>query len=331
MKKEKGLPVQQETERKHGKLTGWIIAHKVATIVTVAVFALVAVAGGIAATFWAGKTTVPLTNEIQTVTETATTPAVNSGSGVTEGHAAATSTTTETKATGSATATETEQAGIAATSSESASASTTAESPTQKSPSAQNTQPEQASTKAPEKSTQSHSKSTTKATAAPTKPPVQTTTTLSPEEELRRQSVEAAKRINPEDVAKAMLAAINRYRAAEGARPLIMDPLLTQVAKYRSKQIVTNFRHDPDDMTEAYHAFGLNPVAIYKDGLGRESTGEAICTSFGFTAAEVGQNAAQGLHDSPGHWRYIGNDAYEIVGIACTYSESDDTWYCCTA
>ena len=61
-----------------------------------------------------------------------------------------------------------------------------------------------------------------------------------------------------EDVQKAIIKYINQYRAAQGSTQLTYLPGMTQVAKYRSKQLVTNFAHDTADMREAttYYKYG---------------------------------------------------------------------------
>ncbi len=147
MKKTKNVPSEQENERKHGKLTGWIIAHKTATIITTAAFVLAAVGGSLAAV-WAGSHNVPLTDEMSV--ETA------SESGTTETH----STTAFTaKSTESATATETEKTAVSATGGETSSSSTTATA-------SQSTSAK--TTKAPETTAKAQSTTTAAQAVAPT-------------------------------------------------------------------------------------------------------------------------------------------------------------------
>lgn len=138
-----------------------------------------------------------------------------------------------------------------------------------------------------------------------------------------------------EDVQKAIIKYINQYRAAQGSTQLTYLPGMTQVAKYRSKQLTTNFAHDTDDIREAfaYYQYG-EYVDMTKHGLPesenywRGSTQEAI--GYGYysgTADEIGQQCATGFKNSAGHWAYLSSSEYSYTGVGVT--KQGDKWFVC--
>jgi uncharacterized protein YkwD len=138
-----------------------------------------------------------------------------------------------------------------------------------------------------------------------------------------------------EDVQKAIIKYINQYRAAQGSTQLTYLPGMTKVAKYRSKQLTTNFAHDGRDIKEAHGYYqygelvdmtihGLPESENYYDAKDTEAIGYGYYSG---TADEIGQQYAQGLRNSSGHWAYVSSSEYSYTGVGVTKSGS--RWYVC--
>lgn len=146
---------------------------------------------------------------------------------------------------------------------------------------------------------------------------------------------EALPEVTTEDIQKAIIKYINQYRAAEGSTQLTYLPGMTQVAKYRSKQLTTNFAHDTADKREAlaYYQYGewLDPADYGvpdAEGYYEAETQEAIgYGNYYGTADEIGQQIAQGFRNSSGHWAYVSSSEYSYTGVGVTKSGS--RWYVC--
>ena len=144
------------------------------------------------------------------------------------------------------------------------------------------------------------------------------------------------------EIAMAVIKYINQFRAEEGSTQLTYLPGMSQVAQYRSMQLVTNFAHDTADLREAlaYYSYGkwINPAEYGDpDGIGyyTYNGGEAISQGgWTGTADEIGYKIAKGLQGSTGHWRYVGSSDYSYVGIGVTRGYStmfeQDVWFVCT-
>ena len=139
----------------------------------------------------------------------------------------------------------------------------------------------------------------------------------------------------PDEIQKAVVKYINQYRAAQGSTQLTYLPGMTQVAKYRSKQLTTNFAHDTDDIREAfaYYQYG-EYVDMTKHGLPesenywRGSTQEAIgYGGWGGSSDEIGKGIAKMFYESSGHWRYLSSSEYSYTGVGVT--RSGGLWYVC--
>ncbi len=135
------------------------------------------------------------------------------------------------------------------------------------------------------------------------------------------------------EIAKAVVKYINEYRASQGASPATQLPGLSEYAKYRSKQLVTNFAHDTNDVRAAATALkygeyvdpsvhGLDGEPYYRP-CAREAIGQ-----FGKigTIDEVAQHIANMFFNSSGHWSYVGSSEYSYIGIGITYTAN--RWYC---
>ena len=147
--------------------------------------------------------------------------------------------------------------------------------------------------------------------------------------------VDALPEVTTEDIQKAIIKYINQYRAEQGSTQLTYLPGMTNVAKYRSKQLTTNFAHDENDIREA-HAYyqygelvdmttmGYDESYNYYDAKDNEAC--AYGSYYG-TADEIGQQFAQGFKNSSGHWRYVSSSEYSYTGVGVTKSGS--RWYVC--
>ena len=148
--------------------------------------------------------------------------------------------------------------------------------------------------------------------------------------------VDALPEPTTEEIQQAIIKYINQYRAAEGSTQLTYLPGMTQVAKYRSKQLTTNFAHNTADMREAaaYYEYGewVDP-AEYGDpdgeGYYRTNSQEAISRGYGVwgTADEIAEVFANAFRDSSGHWRYVGSSEYSYIGVGVTQYKCE--WFVC--
>ena len=128
---------------------------------------------------------------------------------------------------------------------------------------------------------------------------------------------------------------INEYRNAQGNTSATVLPGLTNVARYRANQLITNFAHINGrsvctqlkygkyvDLTE----YGLPETDNYYEGYDRE----AICKGdWGGTAEQIANNIATGFKNSSKHWNYVGDSAYGYMAVGIVYNEANQTWYCC--
>lgn len=128
---------------------------------------------------------------------------------------------------------------------------------------------------------------------------------------------------------------INQYRAAQGDTSATVLTGLSEVARYRARQLVTDFSHNsiPDacdvlkygeyiDMT----LYGGTEADSYYQGYNREAIGKGDW--FG-TADQMAQRIAKGFKNSSGHWAYVGSSEYSYMAVGVYYNEADDKWYCC--
>lgn len=146
---------------------------------------------------------------------------------------------------------------------------------------------------------------------------------------------EALPEVTTEDIQKAIIKYINQYRAAEGSTQLTYLPGMTKVAKYRSKQLTTNFAHDGRDIKEAHGYYqygelvdmtihGLPESENYYDAKDTEAIGYGYYSG---TADEIGQQCATGFKNSAGHWAYLSSSEYSYTGVGVT--KQGDKWFVC--
>lgn len=142
-------------------------------------------------------------------------------------------------------------------------------------------------------------------------------------------------RADPYEVEMLVAQYVNQQRNAEGAASMTVLSGLTQVARYRSEQIVQNFAHANSatictelkygefvDMTQ----YGMSESDSYYQGYNREALAKG---NWGGTAEEVAQKIAVGFKNSSSHWKYLSSAEYSYMAVGCTYDEGTNMWYCC--
>ena len=139
------------------------------------------------------------------------------------------------------------------------------------------------------------------------------------------------------EVSEKVVQYLNQFRSEQGTAHAIVLPGLTQIAEYRSKQLITNFAHDTLDERKAlaYYQYGKY-MDMTKHGFDESYSyytyggGEAIAKgNWGGTADEIALKIATGFRNSSGHWSYVGGDKYNYIAVGCTYDPSSCSWYCC--
>lgn len=128
---------------------------------------------------------------------------------------------------------------------------------------------------------------------------------------------------------------INNYRQAQGDTSATVLSGLTQVARYRAKQLTTNFAHTDIrevcaelkygkyvDLTEYGHPESNN----YYEGYNREAIAKG---GWGGTVDEIAKRIATGVKNSTNHWRYVGDSKYSYMAVGAIYNEADNQWYIC--
>ena len=128
---------------------------------------------------------------------------------------------------------------------------------------------------------------------------------------------------------------LNDHRATVGASSMTVLSGLTEVARFRAEQLITNFSHqsDPDactvlqygefiDMTE----LGLDASHNYYQGYDAEACAKG---NWSGSAEDIAHRIADGFRNSSGHWRYLGSSEYTYMAVGMTYDSHTAKWYCC--
>lgn len=139
-------------------------------------------------------------------------------------------------------------------------------------------------------------------------------------------------RADPTEVEQLVAVYLNQHRNAAGASSATVLPGLTTVARYRSVQLISNFAHANSatvctelqygqfvDMTQ----YGMSESDSYYQGYNREALAKG---NWGGTAEEVARKIADGLKNSPNHWKYLSSAEYGYMAVGCTYSEATNMW-----
>lgn len=138
---------------------------------------------------------------------------------------------------------------------------------------------------------------------------------------------------NCNEISALIVQYINEYRSSEGTVDAAYLPGLSEYARYRSTQLVSNFAHDTADERAAATALKYGEYvdpSVY--GLSGEPyytacAGEAIAfTGKVGTVDEVAKHIATMMLNSSEHWVYVGSEDYVYVGVGLTYKSG--YWYC---
>lgn len=167
--------------------------------------------------------------------------------------------------------------------------------------------------------------------------PTETTTPQTKPTESKQEKTESttvpptayAGKNDTDAVAQKVLEYINGYRSS----PETMLSGLTEYAKYRSRQIVSNFAHDTAEQRAAATAlrYGeyVDPTVFGGSGQPyyRANAREAIAKAgYVGTVDEVALKLANLVKDSTNHWKYIGDSSYCYIAVGVTFDS--DMWYC---
>lgn len=157
----------------------------------------------------------------------------------------------------------------------------------------------------------------------------QTKPTESKPETTKQSESPTAGNNDADAVAQKVLEYINDYRSS----PATKLSGLTEYAKYRSQQIVSNFAHDTADQRAAATAlqYGeyVDPTVFGGSGQPyyRANAREAIAKAgYVGTVDEVALKLANLVKNSTNHWKYIGDSSYCYIAVGVTFDS--DMWYC---
>ncbi len=139
--------------------------------------------------------------------------------------------------------------------------------------------------------------------------------------------------VDTADIEKLVIKYINEHRVAQGNTAATTLAGLTEVARYRAKQIVTNFAHTDYRTTCNALQYGeyidLTPYGFeesdnYFLGYNREAIGMGGWCG---TADQMAHRIADGFHNSKNHWRYLGDSKYCYIAVGVVHENNN--WYVC--
>ena len=168
-------------------------------------------------------------------------------------------------------------------------------------------------------------------------PPTQPSTPIPPVKQPDSPQEKPYIRPEADEVARKTAEYINKLRKEQGCTTATILPGLTEVAKFRSQQLITNFAHDTEDERKAlakykYGEFvdmteyGYDESYSYYTYNGGEAIAKGNWTG---TADEIAQKIANGFKNSKGHWAYVGSAEYGYMAVGVTFNPSNLHWYCC--
>lgn len=178
------------------------------------------------------------------------------------------------------------------------------------------------------------------ATTKPTESSV--TKNIEPQEEIPPKTEEEQEEIyqgiqwpevDPAEIERLVIEKVNAYRIAQGDTATTLLPGLTEVARYRANELITNFSHTSprDACNELKYGefvdmtlYGLAAEDSYYQGFNREAIG--MGDWFG-TAESMSDRIADGFHHSKGHWSYVGSSKYPYIAVGVT--KANGKWYVC--
>ena len=140
--------------------------------------------------------------------------------------------------------------------------------------------------------------------------------------------------VDTADIEKLVVKYINEHRVAQGDTAATSLTGLTEVARYRAKQLVTNFSHHsiPDACTELKYGEyvdlsvyeGCDESDNYYRGYNREAIGMGGWCG---TAEVMAHRIADGFRNSKNHWRYVGSSEYCYIAVGVIHENNN--WYVC--
>lgn len=162
-----------------------------------------------------------------------------------------------------------------------------------------------------------------------------TETTLPPVTKEEPQKNEPVTPPSTTEIEKYVAQYVNQYRSEQGNSKTTVLTGLTEVARFRAKQLVTNFSHNsiPNACNELKYGefvdmtlYGGTESDSYYQGYNREAFGKGDW--FG-TAEQIAKRIAKGFKNSSGHWSYVGDSQYGYMAVGVYYNQSEEKWYCC--
>ena len=138
--------------------------------------------------------------------------------------------------------------------------------------------------------------------------------------------------VDPADIERLVIEKVNAYRIAQGDMAATMLPGLTEVARYRAKELTSNFEHRAEQHVSTELKYGqyidLAPYGVpddsYYKGYSREAIGMGDWLG---TAESISDRIADGFYHSKKHWSYVGSSEYPYIAVGVT--KANDKWYVC--
>ena len=139
--------------------------------------------------------------------------------------------------------------------------------------------------------------------------------------------------VDPAEMERLVIKYINQYRIEQGDSTATAPPGLTEVARYRAEQLITDFSHNsiPDACTVLQYGDFIDMTlygGIAEDSYYRGYSKEAIGKGDWFgTADQMAERIASGYRNSAGHWSYVGSSQYPYIAVGVIHAENK--WYVC--
>lgn len=147
------------------------------------------------------------------------------------------------------------------------------------------------------------------------------------------ETIQDASALDSEKIAELIVNAINSYRNKDGIKSVEISAGLTEYAKYRSRQLISNFSHDTFDERAAATAlkYGryIDPLlyGMVGEPYYTACTGEAIVKAgYAGKCEYISESIARLVFTSSDHWNYIGNANNKYIGVGVAYDSG--LWYC---